>query len=366
MKKGKSLRIAAVAAIAALAIAIVGCDAGPGSPPDTTVSVVNAQYCAFLDSNTAYVSAYDSTSAEGGVYTFSPAGTSTGGADRLYMTESSSGSVFTYDPETHAPSATSLASTRMNATGEIAFYRGIGYASVGSGTGAGVYYFDPAAEVPSFTKIASYRPISGTEGDSYQELIIAADGYLYAANNTDGTVVKIDTATDTIVSTINATAAGATGLFAGIYDGDAAVFVANTGGYDADWNPLPGSIDFISSNGTTAERVANELSGGDAIYPARLVQLSNGNLVATGYGHSYLVDLSGDDPIATELLHGGAAFGSLDIAYKDGLIFIPTSGYGMSANLLYVFDEDGSMQSYSPVTVMNSSDSISNIAFYED
>jgi hypothetical protein len=325
-------------------------------------------------------------------------------AGYLYMTDTMSGKVYTYDPVSRSASATSIASVGQNATGELAFYQGIGYVCVGLGTNAGVHYFDPSAANPSFAKIPgtvcaqycafansskayvsvfdysgdtdgiytfnpsspgsglSQAALTGTSGDSYQEVIIAPDGYLYAANNTDGSVVKIDTATDAIVATIHATAIGTTGLFAGTYKGSAGVFVANTGG----------SIDFIeedAADGSTATAVVST-----SIYPARIVQLQNGNLAATGYdsswiNHTYLVDLSGDTAVASEVLYEDASFGSLDIAYRDGLVYVPatvTSDYISYTNYLYIVGEDGKVQSYSPISVMGSSESISNIAFYED
>jgi hypothetical protein len=331
----------------------------------------------------------------------------------LYMTDTYSGKVYTYDPATRAASGASLATVGQNATGELAFYKGVGYACVGSGTNAGVYYFAPSATNPAFTKIPgticaaycafasgtkayvsvydystnadgiytfdpsapadgiSYAPISGTGGDGFQELVIASDGSLYAANNADGAVLRINTATDAITATIAASSGGTTGLAAGTYKGNAGVFVANTGGYDAEYNALPGSIDFIpigAANGSSATAVASALTaGGGPIYPARLVQLPGGDLVATGYGHTYLIDLSGDTPVVSELKASGTSFGSLDIAYKDGLIYVPVPDYGGDTDRLYVFDAEGSQAAYSPVAgVMGAGDAIANIAFYED
>lgn len=326
----------------------------------------------------------------------------------LYMTDTYSGKVFTYDPVSRSPSAMSVASTGQNSTGEIAFYKGIGYACVGYGTNAGVYRFDPSASNPAFSKIGSaitaqyiafassskayvttygsglysfdpsasapsFALVSGTDRMTLQEIIVGSDDLIYVADNGNGAVLRINPADDSIVS-ISTSALGTTGIVSGTYGGSAGVFVANTGGYGANpagygANPA-GSIDFIAGNETKATTIANALPGGGAIYPGRLVQLSNGNLVATGYGHSYLVDLSGPSAAISELSSSsGLSFGSLDIAYKDGLVYIPvtiTTNYIIYQNYLYVLGEDGSMQSYSPVSVMGSSESITNIAFYED
>jgi hypothetical protein len=325
----------------------------------------------------------------------------------LYMTDTYSGKVYTYDPATCAASGASLATVGQNATAELAFYEGVGYACVGSGANAGLYYFDPSAANPAFAKISgticaaycafasdtrayvsvydylnsssgihtfnpsapssgiSASPLTGTGGDGFQELVIASDGKLYAADITDGTVLRIDPTSGTVEAAITATAVGTTGLAAGTYMGSAGVFVASTGGYGA--NPA-GSIDFIAVSASSATAVASALTaGGGPIYPARLVQLSGGNLVATGYGHTYLIDVSGDSPVVTELTASDASFGSLDIAYKDGLVYVPVPDYGGDGDCLYVFDAAGSQASYSPVTgIMGPGDAVANIAFYSD
>lgn len=321
----------------------------------------------------------------------------------LYMSDTKAGKIYTYDPDTHTGSSSSLASTGQNATGEISFYKGIGYAAAGYSTDEGVYYFDPSATSPSCTKISgtvaaqyfafysstkayvstygaglyTFNPsspssglssaaVTGTSGLSLQEMVITG-GYLYAADNGDGTVLRIDPATDTVKATITTTKSGTTGLVAGTYNGGAGVFVANTGG----------SIDFIAQGADTGTATAViTTSTASPIYPSRLVQLSNGNLVATGYDtsyadHTYLVTLSGTGASVTEIKDGTSSFGGGDIAYKDSLIYVPvaeTSDYTTYTSKLYVFDSAGTQASYSPVTVMSDSTTvgISNIAFYED
>lgn len=369
----KALSVSAFLLTAALVASLAGCSSGKDDPPGDT-------------------DAYKSL---------------------LYMTDTYSGKVYAYDPATRAAAAASLAAVGQNSTGELAFYKGVGYACVGSGAEAGLYYFDPSAANPAFAKIpgtvcAAYcafangtkayvsvydyatnadgiytfdpsapaegissAPLSGTGGDGFQELAIASDGSLYAANNADGTVLRINTGTDAIAATIVASSGGTTGLAAGTYKGNAGVFVANTGGYDRDYNSLPGSIDFIptgAADGSSATAVASALTaGGGPIYPARLVQLADGSLIATGYGHSYRIDLSGASPVVSELKASGASFGSLDIAYKDGLIYVPVPDYSGDTDRLYVFDAEGSQAEFSPVVgVVGAGDAIANIAFYED
>jgi hypothetical protein len=323
----------------------------------------------------------------------------------LYMTDTSNGRVYSYDPATHAGSALSLVTTSANAAGEIAFYKGVGYVAMGFG---GVWYFDPSEANPvakmlagsgslnaqyfafygatkAYVSVADYSgstggvyafdpsnpaapvgaAIAGTSGKNFQELIVGPDG-VYAADNSDGTVLRIDPADDTIAATIRTTATGGTtGLARGSYGGAAGVFVASNGGYASP----SGSIDFIAAgaaDGSTAATVADSLaSDGSSIFPSRVLQLPNGNLLATGYGHSYLVALSGLAATATELkASDGSSFGSFDIAFKDGLAYVPVNAWNAS-NEVYVFDASGVQSPFSPVAVMGAGDNITNVAFYE-
>jgi hypothetical protein len=321
----------------------------------------------------------------------------------LYMTDTNSGKIYAYDLVTHKDIGQSIATTGKNATGEIAYYKGIGYVAVGFGTDKGVFYFDPSTANPSFTKMSgsvaaqfiafcsptkayvstygtglytfdpssrsSLTAVASTSGLTLQEVIVGKDGFVYVADNGRGKVLRIDPSDDSIKATVTTTAAGTTGLVAGTLNGLSGVFVANSGGYDSNYSPLPGSIDFIAAgaaDNSTATAVATSASA--AIYPARIIQLDNGNLVATGYGHTYLEVVSAG-PTPTELKDSGnSAFGSLDIAYKNGLVYVPvaiTSDYVSYSNKLFIFDASGFQQSYSPVSVMTSSDGISNIGFYE-
>jgi hypothetical protein len=345
-----------------------------------------------------------------------PSSTASTYADYLYMTDTVSGKVFAYDPATQVAASSSYATTGKNATGEIQFYKGIGYAAVGSGTGEGAYYFDPSAASPSFSKLGGtsgaiaaqyfafysatkafvssfdysgttsglyyFNPaspssdlvaVSSMQGKYLQELCLGSDGYLYAADNANKAVYRINPSSGALIATISTNAKGTTGLVAGSYDGASGIFVANTGGYDSSYSALPGTIDFIASSaadGSTATLVAKATSASASIYPARIVQLSGGKLVATGYGHSYFVTLSGSSASAAELKNSsGASFGGLDIANKDGLVYIPvaeTSDYVSYKDYLYVLDSSGGQKSYSPVSVMSSSEGISNIGFYEN
>ncbi len=316
----------------------------------------------------------------------------------LYMTDTYSGKVYAYDPAAHSGLNASIAATGKNGTGEIQFYKGIGYTAVGFGTDEGVYYFDPSVTNPTFSKIGSgiaaqyfafysatkayvsvasnyfgdtgglyaFNPsnlglgltqVAASDATKYmQEVIVGPDGKIYVAENLSQKVLVIDPATDAVTATVAASASGTTGLVSGTYNGGAGVFVANTGG----------TIDFIPA-GVAGNAAATTVIG-PSVFAGRLVQLANGNLVATGYGKTYLVALSGASAAASELKVGGASFGSLDIAAKDGLVYVPvaqTSDYVTFVDKLYVIDANGTQQSYSPVSVMTSADAVSNIGFYE-
>ena len=322
----------------------------------------------------------------------------------LYMTDTSNGRVYTYDPATHKGSTSSLVTTSSNAAGEIKFYKGIGYVAMGTG---GVYYFDPSTTAPtakvlngsssvdaqyfafySVTKafVSSFgtgvytfnpsslgnglsnSPVSGTNGFTMQEIILGSDGFLYAADYGHRTVLRIDAASDSVTATFTASAYGTTGLAFGTYNGTAGVFVANTGTNPATYASGPGSIDFIpytAASGATVQTVV-AFSAGSPIYPGRVIPLSTSTLAVTGYGHTYLVALSGTTAIVTEVKAGTGSFGSLSLAASNGLIYVPVDTWNTS-NQLYVFSAAGGIQqSYSPVSVMTSLDNIANVAFYQN
>jgi hypothetical protein len=328
--------------------------------------------------------------------------------DYLYMTDTVSGKVYTYDPSTQTVSSSSIASTGQAASGEIQFYNGIGYVCVGSGTNAGVYYFDPSATNPSFTKISNtvnaeyitfynsttayvsvatsytsdaggiytFNPTkpsygltqvasSNSSATKYmQGITVGPDSKIYVAEYKDKAIAQIDPTSNTVTATFTTSASNPTGLTKGTYNGSSGVFVANVGG----------SIDFIASGSTSSSATPVIAS---SVYPGRIVQLSSGNLIATGYDtsyayHSYLVTLSGATATVSELkTSSGSSFGSLDIAYNSssGLVYIPvavTSDYINYTNYLYVLDANGNQKSYSPVSsVMPKSAGISNVSFYQ-
>jgi hypothetical protein len=324
------------------------------------------------------------------------------------MTDGKNGHVYTYNPATYAGSSLPLLTTTSGkAAGEIKFYNGIGYVAMGL-NGGGVYYFDPSKSAPianqiagtgnldaeyfafysstqAYVSVVSYPsgcvytfnpsnlassssvvPISGTTG-YIQEIIVGPDGMVYAADDSGtGTVLQINPAANTMQKSFNASAAGTTGLTPGIYNGTPGVFVANTGGYSSSYAPQPGSIDFINTKtGTISTVVAASTT--PYFYPGRLIQLSNGNLVAVGTSFIYLVALSGTSATVTPLtdsLPSGASY-NYSIAYSNGLIYVPVNNYSAYASWLHIFNTNGT-QAHSPVSVMTGTDNLANIAFYQD
>jgi hypothetical protein len=360
-----------------LLVLLTGClsptNSTPASP--TTVASVDAQYFAFYSTTKAYVSAFDYTGSAGGVYSFTPvaSSTSTSAAGLLFLTDSTSGHVYSLDPSATRPSS-SLLLTTASAAGEIKFYKGIGYVAVGDYSGAGVYTFNPGATNPTAAKIGAYTPVSGTIGKNFQEVVVGTDSMVYAADNTDAKVLRINPATDTVTATFTASAAGTTGLVSGSYGGTAGIFVANTGGYDSNYNPLPGSIDFIpyGTASKTLTAIVSSTVASASIYPGRLMVLASGDLIASGgAGHTYYVSLSGTAS-ATEILAASSAFGSFSIAYDsaNNLVYVPYNVYSSTnaTNLLYVFQGTtaATQQGYSPVTVMTKTDNLANVAFYQN
>lgn len=328
-----------------------------------------------------------------------PTTTSAAYTTYLYMTDTFNGHIYTYNPSTNTASSTSVLIAGGNGTTEIRFYKGIAYVANGYG---GIYYFDPSATSPkaqvitgstsldaqyfafysankAYVSVATTYPsgavywfnpskplagltqvASGQATGYMQEIIVGADGMIYVADNGNAKVLRIDPLTDTVTAIISATQTGTTGLFAGNYNSQAGVFIANTGG----------SIDFIANTESTATAVITN-STDAPIYPGRIIQLSNGNLVATGFdpsyaSHTYLVELSGKSASVSEIKSSGTSFGSLSIAYNSssGLLYVPSTNY-KGTNKLYVFDESGDQKSYSPVSVMSSKDAIANVAFYQ-
>jgi hypothetical protein len=328
----------------------------------------------------------------------------------LYMVDGNNGHVWTFDPSTHTCSSSSLVTTASGkAAGEIQFYKGIGYVAMGNG--GGVYYFDPSASAPMATQLAgtaslnaqyfafysatkayfttcsypstgavySFNPSNPAAGVSQvdsaditnymQAIVVGPDNYVYGAENNTGKVLRINPSTDQVAETYTASAGGTTGLLAGTYKGKAGVYVANNGGYDASYNPLPGTIDFIDTSVATPT-LTTVVATTAALCPGRLLQLGSTRLLSVGSASIDLVDLGGTSASATNIATiSGGYYGVSSIAMKDSLVYVPANKYSTTApaNRLYVIDASGTQRSYSPVTtIMSGTDNLANIAFYQD
>jgi len=330
----------------------------------------------------------------------------TTGVDGLYVSDTFSGKVYFYDPDTHTVGATSVVSTTQNSTGDVKFHDGVGYIAVASGGSAdpGVYRFNPSDAVPqavrigttdrsaqyvaffsptkAYVTVADYfgaaseqgvytfdpsdpdaglsGPLAGTNADHLylQQIVVGPDDMIYVANNSalGGTdeVLQIDPSTDTLTGlALTAGAAGTTALAVGSYGGKDGVFVGNITYADT------GSIDFIDTTAAPGPTISPVLSNMDV---SRLLYLSTGSLVTTGYTHSYLVGgLASSTPAASEL---GTDLGGAALAARDGLVYVAWTDYLTSR--LYVFDTAGTEESFSPVSVMGSGECVAGLAFYEN
>jgi len=327
------------------------------------------------------------------------------GVDGLYMTDTFSGKVYFYDPDTHTAGAASVVSTTQNSTGDVKFYDGVGYITVASGGSAdpGVYCFNPSDTVPqavriggtdrsaqylafsspakAYVTVADYfgaadeqgvytfdpsdpgaglsGPLAGTNGAGMylQQIVAGPDGMIYVANNgaLGGTdeVLQIDPSTDTLTGVVlTASAAGTTALAVGSYGGKDGVFVGNI------TYAGTGSIDFIDTT-VSPPTISPVLADMDV---SRILFLPTGNLVATGYTNSYLVSgLADSDPVASEL---GTGLGGAALAARDGLVYVGWTDYMKSK--LHVFDAAGTEEPFSPVAVMGPGECVAGLAFYED
>jgi hypothetical protein len=327
--------------------------------------------------------------------------------DGLYMTDTNSGKVYLYDPDTQTAGTTSVVTTTQNATGAIVFSSGVGYIAVGSylNTDPGVYYFDPSDSVPqavrigstdrsaqyiafysptkAYVAVADYggtpseqgvytfdpsnpgaglssAPLAGTNatGLYLQQIVVGPDNMIYVANNSalGGTdeVFQIDPSTDTLTGVVLSTSAtGTTALAVGSYGGKDGVFVGNITYMGT------GSIDFIDITATPSPTISQALADIDV---SRLLYLSTGSLVTTGYTNSYLIGgLASSSPVASEL---GTSLGGAALAARDGLIYVGWTDY--STSTLYVFDASGAAESFSPVSVMGAGECVAGLAFYQD
>jgi hypothetical protein len=316
----------------------------------------------------------------------------------VYAVDTNSGKVFQIDPSTNAVASTALVTIGQNSSGEIRFGAGKAFVAVASynNVAPGLYYFDPSSSSPAaamvgsikysaqyicivsntlgYVSVADYTPTGKSSNGVYsfnpsspssgltavytastiypQDLVMAADGCLYVANGatnvgqTSDSVLKLDLSSGTpAVTLISLTSSGPTGMLAGSYQGNAGVFVAETGGYTA------GSIDFIPCNATSVESVISTATG--KIF-ARMAAFNASTLIATGGypARTYLVSLSGT-PGAAEVSCNSTSFGSMDVDVIDNIAYIPDG-----SQAVYAVTSSGVA---TKIAVGSSSDSITNV-----
>lgn len=331
----------------------------------------------------------------------------------LFLADTYNGSIYHYEIESNTCSGLPLLSVGQNATGQIYFYEGTGYVAVGSfqNTGPGLYAFNPSDAVPQAERIgtsisaqycaflsstkayvtdANYGtstglytfnpgnpieglsgPLEGTdnleEGMFLQDVVVGSDNRIYVADNGLGAVLQINPETDTVTGTFNTTAKGTTGLASGKLDNSSGIFAANSGGYDTNWNPIPGSIDFIDPLSGSVTAVIENVGAKAMVFiesDQRLYFISESN--------TYVADTSAAVPwIPVEIKHNDLSVGGSDLVLHDSFIYICTAGWQVPYNSkLYLLDTtnntmDNSFTDFSPVSVMNpNEDSITSLAVY--
>jgi len=211
----------------------------------------------------------------------------------VYAVDTYNGHVYQIDPTTKVAASSPIVTIGQNASGEIRFGFGKAFVAVGSAgnTKPGLYWFNPSSSSPVATIIGesisaqyiyiasatrgyvtsadytstlpnalySFNPSSPSSGLtqiatlSYpQDIVADSAGVVYVAENTGKKVARLNSAGTALDIEITTNAEGATGLLSGTYEGKAGIFVAETGGYDASWNPGNGGLDFIPSDATSS------------------------------------------------------------------------------------------------------------------
>ena len=337
-----------------------------------------------------------------------------GSSANVFAVDSKNGNVYEIDGQALTAASTPLLSIGQNSSGELVFSGNTGFLAVGSynNTAPGLYYFDVSSQTPiakllgdkisaqyscilSATKgyvssadywgayssaVYPFNPsepsqglgeaVSGLPVNAFPQDIAVAGGRVYVADNINNVVYRLNDSGNAVEATFHTKTGGTTGLLTGSYDYDgdgqldAGVFVANTGGYDSSWNSLPGSIDFVPASASTDDAVTTVVSD---LSVARLAAFSQTELVATGYAHTYLVELSGQQPKSagsrsastkTEVCFDGKSFGAFDVDIHDGYAYVPDG-----ANTVYRFSSSG--DDVKAITVGKTGEFITNIGIRE-
>ncbi|MHB0854704.1 MAG: NHL repeat-containing protein [Rectinema subterraneum] len=328
----------------------------------------------------------------------------------VFAVDSKNGNVYEIDADKAESAAVPLVSTKQNATGKMIISGTKAFLAVASwqNTKPGLYWFDLSSKTPAVAQIGQnisaqyiciasstkgyvssadwggtydnavypFNPsspsagfgaaVSGFDAGFFPQDVAYVDdgngtGRVFVADNGNGKVYRLNAEGTAVDKSFAASAGGTTGLLAGEFDsnGDGAVergvFVANSGGYDANWNPLPGSIDFIPLGASSDADVVVVQSGLSA---SALAFLDATHIAATSYGHTWLIDLSKPASDASRLTEiktsSGASFGSMDIAVREGYAYVPDG-----AQTVYRFGLNG------PTTAIptgKSGEMITNIA----
>ena len=315
-----------------------------------------------------------------------------GSKANVFAVDSKNGNVYEIDEEGLTAATLPLLTIGQNAAGELVFNGNTGFLAVGSdGSNApGLYYFDVTSETPvakllgdkisaqyicilnathGYVSSADYygaytsavypfnpsapwqglgEPVSDFDANVFPQDIVVADGQVYVTDNKNGVVCRLNSSGNAVEASFHTKKAGTTGLLAGSYDydndgdNDVGVFVANTGGYDSNWNPLPGSIDFLPASASVDGAVTTVVSD---VSVARLAAFSPTKLVATGYAHTYSIELSSLQPRATgalnaaterEVFYGDKSFGAFDVDIHNGYAYVPDG-----QNTVYRFSSTG-------------------------
>jgi len=321
-----------------------------------------------------------------------PAAQEYGSTANIFAVDSKNGNVYEIDEESLTAAALPLLTLGQNSAGELVFNGNTGFLAVGSfgNTAPGLYYFDVTSQTPAakllgdkisaqyicilnathgYVSSADYygaytsavypfnpsaplqglgKAVSGFDANVFPQDIVVADGRVYVADNKNGVVCRLNSSGNAVEASFHTKNAGTTGLLAGSYDydndgdNDVGVFVANTGGYDSNWNPLPGSIDFLPAIASTDDAVTTVVSD---VSVARLAAFGPTKLVATGYAHTYSIELSSLQPRATgalnaattsEVLFDGTSFGAFDVDIHNGYAYVPDG-----QNTVYRFSSTG-------------------------
>ncbi len=331
----------------------------------------------------------------------------------VFAIDSKNGRVFEIDAATKQAASVPLVNIGQNSTGEMRILGSNAFIAVGSynNDSPGLYWFDLNAATPVAVRVgekisaqylciisktkayvtsADYfggyqnavfpfnpsapaaglgTPVQGFDSDFYpQDIAWVEDGHgsgrVFVADNKNAKIYKLSADGSQVDTVFSAHAQGTTGLLPGSYDVDGdgererGIFVASSGGYDASWHSLPGTIDFIPLD-ASSETAIYEIEPG--LSASRLAWLDDDHLIATNYGATWIIDLrvaAGSDGRRKEIKTAqGLSFGSSDVDVYQGVAYVPDGGL-----TVYCFDLTGIVTAIATGTT---GDMITNCAIRE-